>query len=65
MATKVVEDRSPEKRRADALATIEQYPPPYRAGTPTGLTTEQQWALYYSRKRRHQRQGLVPQPPLP
>lgn len=40
-------------------------PPPYTRPYPTGFTTQQQWALYYSRKHRRQRLGVVPQPPLP
>ena len=40
-------------------------PPPYGPGTPTGLTTPQQWALYFSRKRRRQRLGAIPGPTLP
>ncbi len=43
----------------------ERYPPPYEPGTPTGLTTPQQWALYFSRKRRKQRLGVLPSTPQP
>lgn len=53
------------KRQASQLATIEQYPPPYGPGTPTGFTDKQQAALYESRKARRQRLGVVPQPSLP
>jgi hypothetical protein len=48
-------------RKAETAHT----PPPYGPPTPTGLTTPQQWALYYSRKHRKQRLGVVPRPPLP
>jgi hypothetical protein len=43
----------------------EHTPPPYGPPTPTGLTTPQQWALYFSRKRRRQRLGVIPSTPQP
>ena len=43
--------------------SIEKSPP--SPPEPTGLTTTQQGALYYSRKHRRQRLGIVPRPPLP
>jgi hypothetical protein len=35
-------------------------PPPFRPGTPTGFTDKQQAAMYFARKHRRQRLGVVP-----
>ena len=48
------------KRQASQPVSIEHTPPPYGPGTPTGLTNKQQAALYYSRKHRKMRLGVVP-----
>jgi hypothetical protein len=50
---------------ASKKVPIEDDPPPFRPGTPTGFTNPQQAALYESRKARRQRLGVVPQPSLP
>jgi hypothetical protein len=35
-------------------------PPPYTRPYPTGFTTKQQWAMYFARKHRRMRLGVVP-----
>jgi len=51
--------REAERRTTDVLKPLPRPP------TKTGFTDKQQAALYYSRKHRRQRLGVVPQPPLP
>ncbi len=55
----------PGAKLAARKVPIKDDPPPYSPPTPTGLTDKQQAALFYSRKHRRQRLGVVPQPPLP
>ena len=46
-------------REAAKKVSLEDDPPPYRPGTPTGYTDAQQAAMWYSRKRRRVR-GVNP-----
>lgn len=61
MKTKVTGDPKVLRDAARKAATQDS-PPPYRPGTPTGYTDQQQAAMYYSRRRRRFALGVWPKP---